>query len=155
MNSDSGDKTRKPMSEVGSHPDDGFTSVSAQFTEVNSPKSGESSRRYVSVEKVKLHQILKKLMEESKVSAKRLSAELKIPAPTLSTYLSGKKASYKPEHLIALAEYFGVSVDFLLQGKSSTLEELNSLTTEQLFSGWLKVKIERAIVDDKKGKGDK
>lgn len=86
MNSDSGNKTSKPMCVDTSQPDDGFTSVYGNSTTVNSSKSSESSRRYVSVEKVKLHQILRKLMDESKVSAKKLSAELKIPTATLSTY---------------------------------------------------------------------
>lgn len=98
------------------------------------------------MKKAELSKHLKKLMELNNLSARDLSKACKIPASTLSTYLSSKKASYSPEHLSSLATYFNVSVDFLLFGEHPAgLKELNSMLTENIYSGWLKVKIERAI----------
>jgi transcriptional regulator with XRE-family HTH domain len=88
---------------------------------------------------------LKKLMEEQKVSSATLSKATLIPKSTISSYLSGKKAAYSPDHLLSLSSYFSVSVDFLLTGIESDYALLNTLKTEGLFEGWLKVKIERAI----------
>lgn len=88
---------------------------------------------------------LKQLMVDQKITPVVLSKATGIPKSTLSTYLSGKKASYSPDHLIAISNYFSVTIDFLLSGVESDFALLNTLKTEGLFEGWLKVKIERAI----------
>ena len=101
--------------------------------------------------KVKIHEILKRLTDERGLNMKDLSKAVGIPHSTLATYFAGKKATYQAEHLIALSEFFQVSTDFLLIGKASTTKSLNGLKTAQLFSGWVKVKIERAIPDGNEG----
>ena len=104
---------------------------------------------------INLSVTLKKLMEERRVSSAVLSKECNIPKSTLSTYLSGgKKASYSPDHLLALSNFFSVTTDFLLFGTESDFSFLNTLPTEGVFEGWLKVKIERAVPSriSKKGK---
>lgn len=76
---------------------------------------------------VVFHSTLKQLMEKRRMSAKELSRATSIPASTLSTYLSGKKAAYAPEHLSGLSEFFNISVDALLFGvpnqKDGNLDE--------------------------------
>jgi transcriptional regulator with XRE-family HTH domain len=62
---------------------------------------------------VAIHLNLKQLMESTRVSLKEVSSKTGIPQSTLSTYVSGKKASYDPTHLMKLSEHFGVSVDHL------------------------------------------
>ena len=101
--------------------------------------------------KVRVHDILKKLADERGLNMKALSKVVGIPHSTLSTYFASKKATYQAEHLIALAEYFGVTTDFLLTGKHSGTKALNALKTENLFSGWVRLKIERAIPDGEEG----
>ena len=102
--------------------------------------------------KVKIHEILKRLADERGLNMKDLSKAVGIPHSTLATYFAGKKATYQAEHLIALAEFFNVTTDFILTGKpSSTTKSLNALKTENLFSGWVRIKVERAIPDDEGG----
>lgn len=101
--------------------------------------------------KVKVHDILKKLADERGLNMKNLSKAVGIPHSTLSTYFASKKATYQAEHLIALSEYFGVSTDYLLTGKHSGTKSLNALKTENIFSGWVRLKIERAIPDGDEG----
>lgn len=108
-------------------------------------KSAAYSRRIERMSSVKFHKILKQLMESKKISSRALAKELKMPHSTLASYLTGKKASYSADHIGLIANYFKVSSDFLLFGKQNPLAALNELTTEGLFEGWLKVKIERAI----------
>jgi transcriptional regulator with XRE-family HTH domain len=101
--------------------------------------------------KVKIHETLRKLASEKKISVKDLSRAIAIPHSTLATYFAGRKATYQAEHLVKLSEYFQVSTDYLITGKNTELKSLNGLKTEQVFSGWLKVKIECAIPDDNGG----
>ncbi|MCB0362221.1 MAG: helix-turn-helix transcriptional regulator [Bdellovibrionales bacterium] len=92
-----------------------------------------------------LSKILKSLMDGKGVSATALCKACNIPKSTLSTYLSGKKESYSPDHLGSLSSYFSVTTDYLLFGEESDSALLNTLPTEGVFEGWLRVKIERAI----------
>ena len=98
---------------------------------------------------IKFSKILKELMKREKVSPKTLSEACSIPQSTLSTYLSGDKESYSPRHLLSIANYFGVSIDYLLTMRDRPIKGLNSLPVEKVFDGWLRVKIERAIPTDK------
>lgn len=122
-------------------------------TTVDLADSIDGSGRYMDMpKKVTLSKNLKHLMEREKVSATKLGKVCSIPKSTISSYLSGKKASYSPEHLAALSDYFSVSTDYLLFGESADVEALNSLPVEGVFEGWLKVKIERAVpIKNKKG----
>jgi len=95
---------------------------------------------------------LKMLMDQKQINSVSLSNAAGIPNSTVSTYLSGKKASYAPEHLLALSQFFEVTIDFLLSGQESDFALLNTLKTEGLFEGWLKVKIERAIPQKSTGR---
>ena len=99
---------------------------------------------------VQLPNALRELMETRGLSVRALSKQTKLPVSTLSSYLSDKKASYAPEHLRILSEYFGVSIDWLLFKIVNKNASLELLKTESVFSGWLKVKIERAIPDGAK-----
>lgn len=101
------------------------------------------------MKQVKFHSILKKLMDERKISSRALAKKVGIPHSTISSYLSGKKASYSAEHIGLLATFFNVSSDYLLFGKENPLAVLNELNVEELFSGWLKVRVERAIPNKK------
>ncbi|MBX7232045.1 MAG: helix-turn-helix transcriptional regulator [Bdellovibrionales bacterium] len=88
---------------------------------------------------------LKQLMDQQQINSANLSKATGIPKSTISSYLSGEKASYAPEHLLSLSSFFEVTIDFLLSGQESDFALLNTLKTEGLFEGWLKVRIERAV----------
>lgn len=95
--------------------------------------------------------MLAELMKEKKLTVRSLSKECGVPASTLQSYLSGKKAAYAPDHLLKISEFFSVTLDYLLYGKGSSQNDLNTLLTEKVFDGWLRVKISRAIsVEDMK-----
>lgn len=103
------------------------------------------------MKKAKLNEILKRLIEDKGVKLAQVSKATGIPASTVASYLHGKKAAYNPDHILALSEYFNVTADFLLSGQSSKLHSLNSLKTSEIFAGWVKVRIERAIPEDEGG----
>lgn len=101
------------------------------------------------MQKVKFAETLKKLIKDKGVSAREVSRSTGVPQATLNSFLQGG-SSQKPEHVLALAKYFGVSMEFILFGESANEPTLNELSLEPLFNGWLKVRIERAIPDKKK-----
>lgn len=98
---------------------------------------------------LKLHRILKRLMEQKQISARELGRKTKIPPSTLSSLLAGGKPQ-KLDHVLALAEYFGTSMEMILYGSDRRPPTIEELATEGIFEGWLKVKIERAIPDKRK-----
>lgn len=57
-------------------------------------------------------QPLRKLMDERKLSNSKLAREVGVHTSTVSNWLDG--ANPKIEHLKLVADYFGVTVDYLL-----------------------------------------
>ena len=102
------------------------------------------------MKKMKLQRILKQLMEERNISARELARECKIPQSTIASYLSGR-GTQSPEHILTIAQYFGTSMENLLFGEDRRPPTLDEVMTEGLFEGWLKVKIERAIPNMRRG----
>lgn len=100
--------------------------------------------------KVKLKQTLEKLLKDRKISARELSRRCNIPQSTINNFLSGK-GSHKPEQILTIAKFFGTSMEYLLFGEDSRPPTLDDVLTEGIFEGWLKVKIERAIPNKRKG----
>lgn len=101
-------------------------------------------------EKIKFSSILRNLIEDKRVSIREVSRACSIPQSTLRSYLRGT-SSHKAEHLVCLADYFGTSVDFLLSGRSQKSPTLDEVLTDPVFDGWLRVKIERALPNRRKG----
>ena len=99
--------------------------------------------------KAKLDKVLKKLMKEKGVSATELSKATGIPPATLSSLTSGGQ-SQKPEHLLALSQYFGSSIESLLFGEDMRPPTLDEVLTEGIFEGWLKVRIDKAVPNKRK-----
>ncbi|MBL7672130.1 MAG: helix-turn-helix transcriptional regulator [Bdellovibrionaceae bacterium] len=90
-----------------------------------------------------------KPVRPSGIKASDLSKSTGVPAATLSSLLNGGQTQ-KPEHLWALSQHFKVSIEFLLFGEEDRRPTLDDVLTEGIFSGWLKVTIEKAIPDKKK-----
>lgn len=92
-------------------------------------------------------------MEQKGLSARELSRKTKVPPSTLSSLMAGGKPQ-KLDHILALAEFFGTSMEMLLYGVDNRPPSLDEVLTEGVFSGWLKVEIKRAIPDKRKIKSD-
>lgn len=99
--------------------------------------------------KVQLQKVLDKLIKDRGISARELSRQTKIPQSTINNFLSGK-GPHKPDQVLVLAQYFGTSMEYLLFGEDSKQPTLDDVMTENIFSGWLKVRIERAIPSRRK-----
>lgn len=98
---------------------------------------------------LKLDIILKRLISEKGITLRQLAKETGVPQATLSSYLA-KGGTSKPEHIHALAKFFGCSMEVLLFGQDTRSPSLDEVLTEGVFEGWLKVRIERAIPNQRK-----
>ena len=105
------------------------------------------------MKKIKLPQILRKLIEAKGAPARQVAREVGIPQSTLNNYLSGRGPT-NPAQIHALAQYFGTSMEFLLFGEDTRPPTLDEVFTQGIFDGWLRVKIERAIPSKRKAGSD-
>ena len=94
---------------------------------------------------VKIGHVLKHLMNEKKLTFKKLSELSHVPISTIKTWSAG----VEPKSLSAarkVARVLGVSVEHLVFGSSDqNPTTIQDLLTTQLFSGWCKVTIEMPV----------
>ena len=98
----------------------------------------------ISTVEMKLSTVLKQLLNDRNMTLKELATSIKVKPSTLSGWNNG----VTPRDLTEVrrcAQYFGVTLEKLLFNESSDATALESLLTEQVFDGFLKVKIERVI----------
>jgi transcriptional regulator with XRE-family HTH domain len=98
--------------------------------------------------------MLKTLLEEHGISVRALSRKLNIPQSTLNSIVTGKQPG-SIEQLLILSKHFGISVEYLATGEDGRPPTLSEVFTEEVYDGWLKVKIERAIPNKRKLGGSK
>jgi transcriptional regulator with XRE-family HTH domain len=101
------------------------------------------------MKKAKLDKTLQKLMKDRGVSTRTLSQATGVPQSSISAMCAGRN-SQRPEALLSISKFFGVSIEFLLFGEDDAAPTLATILSEEVFSGYLKVKIERLIPDKKK-----
>lgn len=70
------------------------------------------------------------LMKMSKVNAKQLTAELELSNSAITDWKKGK-AKPSTEAVIKLADYFGVTTDYILLGKESAVSTEPQLTENE------------------------
>ena len=93
---------------------------------------------------LKIASVLKKLMRTKGLSAKELALSIDVKPSTLSGWVQGSS----PRDLVEVhrcAKFLGVSMEKLLFDKEPDSATLEDFMTEQVFDGYLKVKIERVI----------
>ena len=105
------------------------------------------------MKKIKLKSVLAQLLKDRGLSAREVARKCSIPQSTFNNYLSGR-GPQNPEQILELAQYFGCSMEFLLFGEDLRPPTMDEILTEGVFEGWLKVKIERAIPNKRKAKGE-
>lgn len=72
-------------------------------------------------------EIILKLIENAGITNNKLLSDLNLPLSAISEWKKGK-AKPSVEALVKIADYFGVSVDYIL-GRTNTTTEINSRNT--------------------------
>lgn len=102
---------------------------------------------------LKMHVVLRQLISKKGISAREVARSCGLPQSTLTSFLSGR-GMHKPEQVLAVAQFFGVSMETLLFGEDLRPPTLSEVATTEVFEGWLKVKIEKALPLKKKANKD-
>jgi transcriptional regulator with XRE-family HTH domain len=95
---------------------------------------------------------LKHLLQERRISIRKLAHDTEISPSTIKEWLSGS-APRNLEDVRKVARYLNISFEFLIFGESDECppeKALEAIFTESIYEGWLKVKIERAIPTKRK-----
>lgn len=69
-----------------------------------------------------MYEIFEKLLTEHGITAYRVSKETGVTTATLTSWKQGKYTP-KPEKLQKIADYFGVSLEYLMTGRESSPDE--------------------------------
>lgn len=96
-----------------------------------------------------LPESLRQLMVDQNITTRTLAKKTLVPQSTISAILNGRSTS-RQEYLLSIAMYFGVTLERLIFGSDDRHLTLESILTEEVFSGWLRVKVERALPDKKR-----
>lgn len=97
---------------------------------------------------MKIALVLKRVLKEKGLSLKALAHSINVKPSTLSGWLQGSS----PRDLVEVhrcSEFLGISMEKLLFDTEPRAASLEDFLTENIFDGFLKVKIERVI--QKKG----
>ena len=90
------------------------------------------------------------------LSINSLAPELGMSAPTLSRYLSGKRAPDTP-YLLAISDYFQISIDWLLgleDGREAIKNDVNEIANLYSIASLDDRKIVHAVLDKYRGSTD-
>lgn len=97
------------------------------------------------MDEIKIGHVLKHLMNERKLTFKKLSDASGVPVSTIKTWSAGVEPK-SLAHARKVARVLGVSVEYLIFGNTEgNGPKLEDFLTTQLFSGWCKVTIELPV----------
>ena len=91
---------------------------------------------------IKIKTILKKLLYEHDLAAAQLARATKIAPQTINNWLSGQEPRSLGQ-LKAVADYFDVSVDYLVYGKEEKKNEVIEDYKEEINAGLFEVVLRR------------
>ena len=91
---------------------------------------------------IRIKSILKKLLHEHDINAAQLARACKIPPQTINNWLSGQEPR-NLNQIKAVADYFGISVDFLVYGKEEVREEVIKEYKDEINAGVFEVVLRR------------
>lgn len=89
-----------------------------------------------------ISEILPKLLHERKITAKKLSMETGVPTSTLSTWTLPKTKPRNIDDVAAVADFFGVSLNYLLFGENDKKKQIEGKPGEVILSGIYRLKLE-------------
>jgi transcriptional regulator with XRE-family HTH domain len=98
---------------------------------------------------MKLKETLAALLKKRRMSAQALATATDIPVSTIKAWLGGN-APRNLDDVRAVARHMGVSFEYLIFGEDPDAGAvLANALLEQVFDGYLKVKVERIVKANK------
>jgi transcriptional regulator with XRE-family HTH domain len=94
---------------------------------------------------IKIGIILRKLLDEQRLTLKAVSKGAGVPATTIAEW-SNNRSPKNLLHAQRVAAFLGVSLHFLLFGEEDREEPLMKLLKEDVFSGTFEINVKRVRV---------
>lgn len=91
---------------------------------------------------IKVKTILKSLLHENDITAAKLARATGVPPQTINNWLSGQEPR-NLSHLKTIADYFDVSVDYLVYGTKQTSKEPIDEYRDEINAGIFEVVLRR------------
>lgn len=96
---------------------------------------------------------LEKLCKERGIAVNELARRISISSKTVHEWVgTSGRLPRNPQHLKALAQFFGVSLDFLLLGEENHINLENLISKTELHTGLYEISIRRVSQKDDGGK---
>jgi len=102
---------------------------------------------------IQIHVVLRRLLDQRGTTTTQVAKATKVPNSTLSTWLLPKAKPKDPQHLAAVADHFGTTIDFLLFGEVPAVN-VESLPLEHVLDGLYRLRLERVVLPKKNGSAD-
>lgn len=96
-----------------------------------------------------INEVLPKLLREKKLTAKVLSQKTGVSQSTISTWSLPKAKPRNIDDVALVAEYLGVSLNFLLFGEVDRPTDLEQVQGEVVLSGIYRLRLEKLVVRQK------
>ncbi|MDP4158173.1 MAG: helix-turn-helix domain-containing protein [Bacillota bacterium] len=81
---------------------------------------------------MELWEVFQKLVDEKKVKISDIARDTEMPYTTVDSIIKKKLKDIKFESAVKLADYFGVTVDYLATGKVGTIKETHDSIIEKI-----------------------
>ena len=93
---------------------------------------------------IKIQSILKKLLHDRDMTVAQLSRATKVPQQTLSNWIQGQEPR-NLVHIKTVADYFKITVDYLVYGVDQTLRQTNPINelSDEINAGVFEVVLKR------------
>lgn len=98
---------------------------------------------------IQIHAVLRRLLDQRGLTTTQVAKATKVPNSTLSTWLLPKAKPKDPNHLAAVADFFGTTIDFLLFGEVPPVS-IESLPLEHVLDGLYRLRLERVVLPKRK-----
>lgn len=107
---------------------------------------------------------LKLLREKEGISQEKLAADLNIPRSSITNYENSDDRIPRQERINKLADYFGVSIDYLMGRSDDPIEkegkqkgemyffDIENVTPEEIEEAKRYIEVRRQMLKDKKNK---
>lgn len=94
---------------------------------------------------LRIHVVLKRLLEERKVTSTQLSKVVGIPKSTISTWLLPTAKPTDVEQIQKVAKFFKISMSQLLFDEVESGNGLQAVQTELVLDGYYRLRLEKII----------
>lgn len=95
--------------------------------------------------KLQLDIILNELIKLKRLTLREISRETGIAPSTIAEWQNGRSPR-NPMHVKKVADFFGVSLHYLLFGKEDSQEPLQKIIKEEFFTGTYEITIRKVLI---------